>query len=150
MNFVRPSSAFEEFDVKFRLSVLMLALVALTAITPSASATRDGAVVIVGDHIVGVQAGGAARAPEQGRILDGSGKFLMPGLWDFHVHVFSAPGEEDLALPPYVLNGMLEERAMISANALTGTDAIFANPFLFHGFTLHDEWQRYVEERASK
>ena len=28
---------------------------------------------------------------------------------------------------------------------LAGTDAAFANPFLFHGFTLHDELQRYVE-----
>ena len=28
---------------------------------------------------------------------------------------------------------------------LAGTDAAFANPFLFHGFTMHDELQRYVE-----
>jgi hypothetical protein len=27
---------------------------------------------------------------------------------------------------------------------LAGTDASFANPFLFHGFTLHDELARYV------
>ncbi len=28
---------------------------------------------------------------------------------------------------------------------LAGTDAAYANPFLFHGFTLHDELQRYVD-----
>lgn len=63
-------------------------------------------VVIVGDRIVGIQAGGTARASKQGRVLDGSGKFLIPGLWDFHVHVFSAPGEEDFALPLYIVNGI--------------------------------------------
>jgi len=63
-------------------------------------------VVIVGDRIVGIQAGGTARAPRQARVLDGTGRYLMPGLWDFHVHVFSAPGEEDFALPLYILNGI--------------------------------------------
>jgi imidazolonepropionase-like amidohydrolase len=107
--------------------MLLTVLGALTAIAPSASATSDGAivlrnvtivdvernrtqrlrdVVILRERIVGMQAGGTARAPTQGRVIDGSGKFLMPGLWDFHVHVFSAPGEEDVALPLYVLNGI--------------------------------------------
>jgi Amidohydrolase family len=63
-------------------------------------------VVIRGDRIAGIQAGGTARALARGRVLDGAGKFLMPGLWDFHMHVFSAPGEEDLALPLYILNGI--------------------------------------------
>ena len=67
---------------------------------------RHRDVVIVGERIVGIQAGGTMRVPKQGRVLDGSGKFLMPGLWDFHVHVFSAPGEEDFALPLYILNGI--------------------------------------------
>lgn len=63
-------------------------------------------VVIVGTRVVGLQAGGSARPPTQGQVIDGTGKFLMPGLWDFHVHVFSAPGEEDFALPLYILNGV--------------------------------------------
>jgi imidazolonepropionase-like amidohydrolase len=103
------------------------ALALLAANAPEAHATSDSAtvlrnvtivniernriepqrdVVIVGDRIVGIQAGGTARAPKQGRVLDGNGKFLMPGLWDFHVHVFSAPGEEEFALPLYILNGI--------------------------------------------
>jgi imidazolonepropionase-like amidohydrolase len=109
-----------------RLASLLLAL-GLAFAAPAARATDDNAtvlrnvaivdiernrlvprrdVVIVGDRIVGIQAGGTARAPQSGRVLDGSGKFLMPGLWDFHVHVFSAPGEEDFALPLYILNGI--------------------------------------------
>ena len=109
----------------------LLVLLACATVTPDVSATDDGAlvlrnvtivdiehnrlnphrdVVIVGNDIVGVQAGGAMRAPKRGRVLDGSGKFLMPGLWDFHVHVFSAPGEEDFALPLYILNGITSVR----------------------------------------
>ena len=63
-------------------------------------------VVIEGDRIVGVQAGGTTRAPRTGLVLDGHGKFLIPGLWDFHAHVFSAPGEEEIALPLYIVNGI--------------------------------------------
>ena len=113
--------------MKLGFSASCLALFVLTAVTPMASATSDGAlvlrnvtivdvergrleprrdVVIVGDRIVGIQAGGTVQAPKQGRVLDGNGRFLMPGLWDFHVHVFSAPGEEDFALPLYILNGI--------------------------------------------
>lgn len=28
-------------------------------------------------------------APQSGRIIDGRGKFLIPGLWDMHVHALS-------------------------------------------------------------
>jgi imidazolonepropionase-like amidohydrolase len=63
-------------------------------------------VVIAGDRIVGIQGGETERAPKQGRVLDGRGKFLIPGLWGFQVHVFSAPGEEDFALPRYIVNGI--------------------------------------------
>ncbi|SCU90350.1 LAMI_0E01684g1_1 [Lachancea mirantina] len=31
------------------------------------------------------------------KVIDGTGKFLMPGLFDNHVHVTSVPGEKDLA-----------------------------------------------------
>ena len=80
-------------------------------------ARRD--VVIFGDRIVGVQTGGTARAPRRGRVLDGSGKFLIPGLWDFHVHVFSAPGEENFALPLYIANGVTGVRDAGALRTLT-------------------------------
>ncbi len=114
-------------QVRLRVFAPLLVLFTCTVATNDALATSDGAlvlrnvtivdverdrldtrrdVVIVGNRIVGIQAGGTARAPTQGRVLDGTGKYLAPGLWDFHVHVFSAPGEEDFALPLYILNGI--------------------------------------------
>jgi Amidohydrolase family len=67
---------------------------------------RERDVLIRRDRIAVIQATGKLRAPKNARIADGQGKFLIPGLWDFHVHIFSAPGEEDLALPLYIINGV--------------------------------------------
>lgn len=41
-------------------------------------------VVVVGNRITAV--GGNAAVPPGAQVIDGSGKFLMPGLWDMHVH----------------------------------------------------------------
>lgn len=79
-------------------------------------------VVIDGSKIVnvGADAAGAGTAT----VVDGAGKFLIPGLWDFHVHVFSAPGEEDFALPLYILNGVTGIRDVGAFRALEEQKAI--------------------------
>ena len=51
----------------------------------------------------------AAAAPSIGTIIDGSGTYLIPGLWDMHVHL-SAAGPE--SLPLFVANGVLGVRDM--------------------------------------
>src|SRR5918993_1478735 len=57
-------------------------------------------VAIKGDTIVSVAAG----APPRGsRIVNGSGKFLIPGLWDMHAHM-QAVGPSGLDL--YIANGV--------------------------------------------
>ncbi len=63
-------------------------------------------VLVRADRIVAIGASGSVPTPKTARSVDAHGKFLIPGLWDFHVHIFSAPGEENLALPLYVLNGV--------------------------------------------
>jgi len=83
-------------------------------------------VMILGDRIVAIQAGGTANPPEGGRVIDGTGKYLMPGLWDFHVHVFSAPGEEDLALPLCILNGVTGIRDVGALRSLPEQQAVVA------------------------
>jgi imidazolonepropionase-like amidohydrolase len=52
-----------------------------------ASPRPDVTVVIAGDRISSVEPGGSARTalPAAHRI-DGRGTFLIPGLWDMHVH----------------------------------------------------------------
>lgn len=50
---------------------------------------RGQRVVVVGDRIARVSASGAT--PIRGDVVDGSGKFLIPGLWDMHVHLTYEP-----------------------------------------------------------
>lgn len=68
------------------------------------------AVVLKGDDIVAVGADAViARDWRAGRTVEGRGRYLIPGLWDMHVHFGGGPEliEENRALLPlYVANGI--------------------------------------------
>ena len=70
----------------------------------------NSTVTIRGDTVVGVAPNGAP--PAGARVIDGRGKYLMPGLWDMHAHL-EASGESWLAL--HVANGVTGIRDMGSA-----------------------------------
>jgi hypothetical protein len=70
----------------------------------------DQSVLIEGDRIAGI--GATVSALEGVPILDAKGAFLIPGLWDSHVHIFSSPTEPDTALPLYLINGVTGIRDM--------------------------------------
>jgi hypothetical protein len=65
-------------------------------------------VVIEGSRITA--AGDAKRIPTPGgaRVIDGDGKFLMPGLWDMHVHAMPVPHVSEL----FIANGVTGIRDM--------------------------------------
>jgi amidohydrolase family protein len=46
----------------------------------------DMTVVITGNRIAAVTTSDASAVPADARIVDAQGKFLIPGLWDMHVH----------------------------------------------------------------
>src|SRR5689334_19682676 len=48
---------------------------------------RNQTVLIVGNHIQAVGRAGKVRLPAGVRVLDTRGQYLIPGLWDMHVHV---------------------------------------------------------------
>jgi imidazolonepropionase-like amidohydrolase len=68
----------------------------------------DRDVVVVDSGIVAVVPTG--QAPAGHRTLEGRGGFLVPGLWDSHVHVESVPGEARLALPVTLAAGVTTVR----------------------------------------
>ena len=74
----------------------------------------DRAIAIKGSQIVGVGADAAlAHRYSASRTVDASGKFVMPGLWDMHVHFGGGPEliEENKALLPlYVAYGVTTVR----------------------------------------
>lgn len=74
-----------------------------------APAQGDCAVVIAGDRIAACGKAGEIAMPEGARVIDGSGKFLIPGLWDMHMHLSLTT---DLALPALVANGVTGVRDM--------------------------------------
>ena len=73
---------------------------------------RDQTVIVHGDRIAASGAASAIRVPENARKIDGRGKFLIPGLWDMHVHTVTVSGRELLGL--YVANGVTGVRDMAS------------------------------------
>jgi len=77
----------------------------------SGTVSPDNTVLIVGNRISFVGPAASATVPADARIIDGRGRFLIPGLWDMHVHgfvyVFS-----DFAGPLLIANGVTGARDM--------------------------------------
>ncbi len=60
-------------------------------------------VVLAGRHIRVLGQAGVVRLPTGARVVDARGKYLIPGLWDMHVH----PVEHtDVAYPLFLANGV--------------------------------------------
>ena len=107
---------------------------------------RDMAIVISGDRVTSVAASGKEKIPKDARVVDGSGKYVIPGLWDMHVHTIFGdwlPKDENITLPLFVANGVtgvrdmggdLEElkvwRAQIAAGKLLGPRMVISGPML--------------------
>jgi imidazolonepropionase-like amidohydrolase len=101
---------------------------------------RDGRI----EAIAGSAMGFAGKLP--GTHVDGSGKFLMPGLWDMHVHMVFGdwfPRGKEVTLPLLVANGVTGVRDMggelealqqwrreISAGTLIGPRIVMSGPML--------------------
>ncbi len=73
--------------------------------------------------------------PKAGQIVDGTGEFLIPGLWDMHTHVYfdsTAADGTDLVLPLFLANGITGVRDMGSKldDVLEARDRIAAHLLL--------------------
>jgi imidazolonepropionase-like amidohydrolase len=62
-------------------------------------------VVVEGTRITDVGPA-SLRPPDDSRVIDASGKFLMPGLWDMHTHGVGIPGIRDFSGPLLIANGV--------------------------------------------
>ena len=82
----------------------------------------------------------------KGQEINGTGKFLIPGLWDMHVHIVFGdwfPHAKEITLPLFIANGVTGVRDMgsdldplqqwrkeISAGTLTGPRIVMSGPML--------------------
>ena len=74
----------------------------------------DMTVEIRGRTIAAVDSAPRIRVTRGARIVDGRGKYLIPGLWDMHVHLSFPVGAAQIFLPVMVANGVLGARDMHS------------------------------------
>ena len=68
---------------------------------------RDMTVLVRDGRIASIGASGAAPVPPDAQVVDARGKYLIPGLWDAHVHLSFAGPE---ILPLFVAHGVTTVR----------------------------------------
>jgi imidazolonepropionase-like amidohydrolase len=107
----------------------------------------DQSVVIEGSRIVAVGPAARTKPPKGAQIIDACGKFLIPGLWDMHVHlagINADPAWSKQALLPLLLaNGITCVRDMggdldallgwkrdIESGSLLGPHIVASGPWL--------------------
>jgi hypothetical protein len=74
-----------------------------------ASARGDMTLVITGNRIKRIGKEGTVAIPDGAQVIDASGKYIVPGLWDMHVHKVDDAG---LVAPLFVANGITSVRDM--------------------------------------
>src|SRR5262249_12434968 len=99
-----------------------------------AEMTGDMTVTIADGRISDLQPTGRSAPPSSARIIDATNKFLIPGLWDMHVHwydarflsLFLANGVTGVrimwGMPPH-----LQWRALFNAGTLAGPRMFIAS-----------------------
>ena len=109
-------------DVTFFVFLLLISSLTLVAQTPRAdvlvithvtvidmtgAAPKDNmTVTIIGDRITGIGPTRSVRIPREAQVINARGEFLIPGLWDMHVHFT----EVERTFPMFIANGVLGVR----------------------------------------
>jgi imidazolonepropionase-like amidohydrolase len=96
--------------------IVPIAITHVTVINPGTSSVQaNRTVVITGDRITSVSDAAKVPPPSNARVIDATGAYLIPGLWDMHVHSAFGdwfPGGGDIILPLFVANGITSVRDM--------------------------------------
>jgi imidazolonepropionase-like amidohydrolase len=82
----------------------------------------DRTVVVTGSRITALGKSGEVPVPKGAQVIDAAGKFMIPGLWDMHVHWL-----DKSYLPLFLANGVTGIRIM-------------------WGAPLHHQWRQEVEQ----
>jgi imidazolonepropionase-like amidohydrolase len=130
-----------------RLADPPLVLLHITVINPGdQSVAADQAVTVSDRRITSVTDAQHLRLPAHARVIDETGRFLIPGLWDMHVHSAFGdwfPGGREIILPLFVANGvtgvrdmggdlpvLFAWRAAIATGSLIGPRMVVSGPML--------------------
>lgn len=74
-------------------------------------------VVVSGSRIIEI--GKKVKTPKDAEVIDATGKFMIPGLWDMHTHMFNnisraGTNDKDINFPLFIANGVTSVRDMFS------------------------------------
>jgi imidazolonepropionase-like amidohydrolase len=124
------------------LAITHVTLIDATGAEPKTDVT----VVVAEGKIHAIAPSASARLPSNAQVIDGTGKFLIPGLVDFHLHLTGASeptGSRDFFLPLLLANGITTVRDMggylqslvplreeIRDAKRLGPEIFFAGPYL--------------------
>jgi imidazolonepropionase-like amidohydrolase len=118
----------------------------VTVIDVTGGASKSDMTVMVRDGRIADIERPAGKIRIDGLVVDGRGKFLIPGLWDMHVHTNFGdwiPGGKEIILPLFVANGITgvrdmggdlhqttEWRNQINAGTTLGPRMVISGPML--------------------
>jgi imidazolonepropionase-like amidohydrolase len=81
----------------------------VTVIDATGAAPQAGMTVVIEEGLIGaIGAAESVQYPSSAQVIDGAGKYLIPGLWDMHVHLRDLEG----TLPLFIVNGVTMIRDM--------------------------------------
>ena len=117
----------------------------------------DMTVVVTGDRITALGRAARVRIPRGARVIDAAGKYLIPGLWDMHVHIT----ETERSLPMFVANGvtgvrntggvaedLFRWRAEVASGRLLGPHIVACGPVVDGENPSHPEHSIVVRNAA--
>jgi cytosine/adenosine deaminase-related metal-dependent hydrolase len=119
-----------------------IAVTNVTLIDGTGARPRVVTVIVEGDRITAIARNGRTRIPTGATIVDGRGKYLIPGLWDMHVHIggydegtkvlprlvaYGITGVRDMASP---VDDILRLRRESADGTLLGPQIVAAGPIL--------------------
>jgi imidazolonepropionase-like amidohydrolase len=119
----------------------------VTVINPGTSAVLPNRVVVITDtKIAAVATADTYQPPKGARVIDAHGQYLIPGLWDMHVHSAFGdwfPGGREVILPLFIANGvtgvrdmggdlpvLFEWRKQVAAGQIVGPRMVVSGPML--------------------
>lgn len=93
-----------------------IAITDVTVIDASGALPKSGmTVAITGNRITGLGESGQVQIPPGVQVVRATGKFLIPGLWDMHVHIFNQVSRRPpnkWYFPLFIANGVTRVRDM--------------------------------------
>jgi imidazolonepropionase-like amidohydrolase len=124
------------------LAIIHVTVIDVTGATPK----TDSTVIVEGSRISAVGPAASTRVPQGTKVIDGTGKVLIPGLADMHIHLTGAGepgGSREFIIPLLVANGITtirdmggkveflkELRAEINSGKRAGPQIFFTGPYL--------------------